>query len=145
MMRKTLFTFFFITVVAVPLVFSQVGSGGGRGEGARMYDRATELTLKGTVEDVKQPTGQKGWPGTHLTLKSNLGTFDVHVGPTSYISSQQFALAKGDTIEVIGSKVNVRGQDALLARQITKDGKVLILRDEQGFPLWSRAASGPKQ
>lgn len=144
MTRRTVITLFLIVLFAVPLTFAQMGPGGGKGKGARNYDKASEITVKGTVEDVRHPTGQKGGSGTHLTLKTDQGTFDVHVGPSSYISSQQFAFAKGDTIEVVGSKMKVNGQDALLARQITKEGKVLSLRNEQGLPLWSRAASAPK-
>lgn len=88
MTHKTLSTLVLITAIAVPLVFSQMGPGGGRGRGARNYDRATEITVKGTVEDVQQPADQKGRAGTHLMLKSDQGTFDVHVGPSSYVSSQ---------------------------------------------------------
>lgn len=143
MTRRRVLTLFLV-LFAVPVTFAQMGPGGGKGKGARNYDKASEVTVKGVVEDVTHPTGRKGGAGTHLTLQSDQGTFDVHVGPSSYISSQQFAFAKGDTIEVVGSKVKVNGQDALLARQITKEGKVLSLRNEQGFPLWSQAASVPK-
>lgn len=144
MTTKRLFTLVLIAVFAVPFAVSQTGAGAGRGRGTRNYNLAAEMTVNGTVEGVMHPTGQKGIAGTHLTLKSDQGTFDVHVGPSSYISAQQFAFAKGDTVEVIGSKVKVEGQEAILARQITKDNKVLTLRNEQGFPLWSRRASSTK-
>lgn len=142
-MKRKLTTTVLVTLLAVPMLFAQMGPGG-KGRGARHYDPATVTTVKGTVEEVTQPTGKMGRMGTHLMLKSEQGTFDVHVGPSSYIASQQFTFAKGDTIEVVGSKVKMNGTEALLARQITKEGKMLSLRNEQGFPLWSRGARGKR-
>lgn len=107
------------------------------GYGRRMYDPKSEVTVKGSVEEVRQQTGKNGWNGTHLTLNSDAGTFDVHVGPSSYIAQKQFSFAKGDKIEVVGSKVTISGKEALLAREITKDGKTLVLRNAQGIPEWS--------
>ena len=115
-----------------------LAQGRGYGTGMSMYDPKTEVTVKGTIEDVQQLTGRRGWSGTHLVLKTDAATFDVHVGPSSYIAQQKFAFAKGDMIEVIGSKVTIADKQALLAREITKDGKTLVLRNAQGVPQWSR-------
>jgi DNA polymerase III alpha subunit len=107
------------------------------GYGGRKYDPKSEVTVKGTVQDVQQQTGKNGWSGTHLTLNTDAGTFDVHVGPSSYIAQKNFSFAKGDKIEVVGSKVTISDKEALLAREITKDGKTLVLRNAQGVPEWS--------
>jgi hypothetical protein len=140
-MSRRILMFIGVTLLlAVPVLMAQAGMGGGRSRGARNYNPATEVTVKGTVEEVTQTTGQRGWAGIHLTLKTDQGAYEVHVGPASYISAQQFAFAKGESVEVVGSKTNVGGQGVLIARQITKDGKTLTLRDEQGFPKWSRRA-----
>jgi hypothetical protein len=138
MIRRILMFIGVTLLLAVPVLMAQAGMGGGRDRGARNYNPATEVTVKGAVEEVTQTTGRRGWAGTHLTLKTDEGAYDVHVGPASYISAQQFAFAKGDSVEVIGSKTNVGGTEVLIARQITKDGKTLTLRDERGFPKWSR-------
>jgi hypothetical protein len=129
---------------AVPVLMAQAGIQGGSGRGPRNYNRATEITVNGAVEKVTQTTGQRGWAGTHLTRRTDQGAYDVHVGPASFISAQQFTFAKGDNVEAIGSKTVVGGKGVLIARQITKAGKTLILRDEHGFPKWSRGAL-PKQ
>ena len=105
--------------------------------GTRNYNPSTETTVKGTVEQVKQVTGRHGWNGTHLTLKTGAGTMDVHVGPSSYVSQQGFSFAAGDKVEVVGSKVTMGGNEALIAREIKKDGKTLVLRNAQGVPRWS--------
>jgi len=79
-----------------------------------------------------------GWMGTHLMLKTASETMEVHVGPSAYIAQQHFAFAKGDAVELVGSKVTIGNKPALIAREIKKDGKTLVLRNPQGIPLWSR-------
>ena len=144
MIHKRAIVLFLVLILAVPALLAQMQGAGRRGKAARNYDPSTEITVKGTVQDVVHPTGKTNNAGTHLTLKSDQGTFDIHVGPSAYISSQQFTFTKGDEIEVVGSKTTVDGKEALRARQITKDGKVLTLRDKQGLPLWSRAGAARK-
>jgi hypothetical protein len=119
----------------VPVAYSQMGMG--RGRGGRFYNPATETTVKGTVEEVKTMRGRRGWGGTHLDLKTESGTFDVHLGPSAFIAGKNFKFAKGDQIEVTGSKVKFDGHDEIIAREVKMDGKVLTLRNAQGIPEWS--------
>jgi hypothetical protein len=121
--------------VAIPLVYAQT-PGGARG-GMRNYDPKSEVTLKGTVEEVKSFTGKGGWNATHLTFKADEKTFDVHLGPTAFLKQEGFEFAKGDEIEVIGSKVKFSGGEAIIAREVKKNDKTLTLRDSQGIPKWS--------
>lgn len=113
-------------------------------QGMAKYDPKTETTIQATVEEVKQVTGKRGWNGTHLMVKTETGPLDVHVGPAAYVTSQQFSFAKGDQIEVTGSKVKLQDADVLLAREIKKDGKTLVLRDAQGFPKWAGGRRGQR-
>ena len=105
---------------------------------APMYDPATEVTVKGTIEEVKQVTGRHGWGGTHLILKTDAEALDVHVGPSWFLSREKMEFAKGDEIEVVGSKITYQDAPALLAREITKGEQKLTLRDAQGIPVWAR-------
>ena len=116
----------------------------GMGQGAgRMYDTATETTVKGTVEEVKQISGQRGGPGgTHLIVKTDKETLEVHLGPTTFLEKEKFTFAKGDQIEVTGSKVKIGAADALLAREVKKGDKTLTLRNAQGVPVWSGGRRG---
>ncbi len=75
--------------------------------------------------------------GTHLDLKTGSGTFDVHLGPSGFLAAKNFKFAKGDQVEVTGSKVTFEGHDAIIAREVKMGGKVLTLRDAQGIPEWS--------
>jgi hypothetical protein len=122
-----------VFVVSVSMAWSQRPA-----PGARMYNPGTETTIKGTVEEVREQSGRRGWKGMHVVLKADGTAMDVHLGPAAYLSQNQFSLNKGDLIEVIGSRVRLHGADALIARQITKNGQTLALRDAQGVPKWSR-------
>jgi hypothetical protein len=103
---------------------------------ARIYDPATEATIKGTVEQITQPSrGQMS--GTHLFVKTENATVEVALGPSSFVSSKGFSFAKGDAVEVTGSKVTVSGKEYVIAREVTKDGKTLTLRDKNGVPEWA--------
>ena len=132
-------------VALIPAVLLLVDSSafaqqGGRGRSAQAprYDPSTEITLKGTIEEVKQVSRSGAWTGTHLTLKADQGTFDVHVGPTTYLAKNQMTFAKGDNIEVTGAKVKYAGADSVLAREVRKGDKTLTLRNAAGIPQWSR-------
>ena len=109
-----------------------------RGEMPR-YDTATEATCKGTVEEVTQHSraGMAG-TGTHLIMKSYNKTLDVHLGPTDFLAAQQMSFAKGDQIEVTGSKVKFGDAEAIIAREVKKGDETLTLRDAKGVPKWSR-------
>lgn len=104
------------------------------------YDPATEATFHGKAEDVKDVSGTPG--GVHVQLKTETGTFDVHVGPAFYLRSKEFEILKGDVLDVTGSKLKIEEKDAILARTITKNGKTLELRDKTGLPLWQGARRG---
>jgi hypothetical protein len=110
----------------------------GPGKHTSNYDPKTEVTISGTVDRVTQETGHQGWQGTHLFVKTDKGAIEVHVGPADYIASQQFSFAAGDVVEVTGSKLQMQDMDVLLAREIKKEGKTLVLRNAQGVPKWSR-------
>ncbi len=129
--------FMAITLGSAFAATAALAQGRGAGMGIPNYDPKTEITVKGTIEDVQQQQGKHGWMGTHFLLKTDSGILDVHVGPSGYIAENHFSFAKGEVIEVIGSKVTIQDEGALLAREITKDGKTLVLRNAQGIPAWS--------
>jgi len=107
----------------------------------RMYNPATETTLKGTIEAVTQPTrGQM--MGMHLTVKAGDETREVMLGPSNFIASKDFSFAKGDSVEVTGSKVTMGGAEYVIAREVVKDGKTLTLRDNSGTPQWAGRGRG---
>jgi hypothetical protein len=116
----------------------------GRGQrGGRHYNTATEVTLSGTVDEVRNIPGPAGGPGgLHLMLRTDAGVDEVHLGPATFVRSKGFEFAKGDAITVTGSKTKVGGQDVVIAREIKKGAKLLTLRDAKGSPLWAGRGRG---
>ena len=116
---------------------AQKGMGGPKG--SPQYDPKTEVTVKGSVEEVKEYPSKSGWrTGQHVTLKMDSGSVDVHLGPTDYWKKNGFELVKGDSIEVTGSKIKPNGAEIVLAREVKKGEKAVTLRNAQGVPAWSR-------
>ena len=130
------------------LVFAQqgYGRGYGRGRGAgHHYNPATEVTLSGTVDEVKTIPGPgRGPGGMHLMIRAETGVTEVLLGPAWFVDSKKFDFAKGDNIIVTGSKLTMNNQEVVVAREVKKADKILTLRDAKGFPLWSGRGRGPK-
>lgn len=126
------------------------------------YDTATEATFMGTVTEVMTETSwvertraqrlgarRHGHPrldqmrmvGAHLMLETGGETVEVHVGPSSFVEANGFTFAKGDYLEVVGSRIEVWGTEAIVAREINKGDRLLTLRDGQGIPVWSKGKS----
>ena len=114
---------------------------GGRGMAGgtcRPYDAGKEEMVNGEVVAVEQVAPRRSM-GTGIALKLNSGKNPVFVvlGPHWYIERQDMTIAAGDTVDVKGVKTVRRGKEIFLAAEVTKDGEVLKLRDETGFPLWA--------
>jgi hypothetical protein len=109
------------------------------GVAAPGYDRNTEVTRHCKVESVDQiaPGGCSGCDGgVHLRAMCDGEACDIHLGPATFVEGKKFPLAKGDEIDVTGSRVTYDGGTSLIAREVRKGEAVLELRDDQGMPLW---------
>jgi hypothetical protein len=135
-LRKSLLVNTFLVALSAIVVYGRPGQG--RGTGSPIYNPKTETTITGAIQEVKEVPGPGRRTGTHLIVKAGSDTHEIHVGPSWYLAQQKYAFAKGDQVEVIGSKVKYQGADAIVARQIKKDGNTWTLRDVLGIPLWSR-------
>lgn len=131
-----------LTLVSVSIVIAGLASAayaqGGMRRGGGNYNPDTETTLTGTVDSVNNlPSPARGGGGLHLILATPTGAIEVHVGPASFVSSNNVTFTKGDALTVVGSKVTMAGREVVIAREITRGDRVLTLRDTKGFPLWS--------
>jgi hypothetical protein len=130
--------------LACPVVAQHRGFGRGGdpgGQDRQLYNLQTVTTVQGQVENLGS-YGMQGWRGgpgmaiQGLVLKTSKGNITVNLGPPWYVSKQGFALRKGDTLEVTGSKVTKDEKTVLLAAEVKKDGQTLKVRDEKGEPLF---------
>jgi hypothetical protein len=140
---KTLSTFGAVALLVVGSISVAFAQAAGTGQPASpMYDVKTETKIKGTVESVESVTGKGGrgrqaMGGTHLLVKTEKEAVQVHVGPTAYLTEKGIALAKGDTLEILGSRVRIGDESVIITKQIKKGDNTWTLRDASGRPLWA--------
>jgi hypothetical protein len=75
--------------------------------------------------------------GIHLTLETASESLEVHLGPAGFLTEKKLSVAKGDALEIVGSRLTIDDKAVLVARQIKKGDQTVTLRDESGRPLWS--------
>lgn len=121
------------------------------------YDPAMEETIQGIVVTVtpetewtertrvRNPTLRRTrafrlervrMAGTHVLLDTPDGDIEVHVAPTSFLASNGLEIARHEVIEVVGSRITVNGEEMIVAREITQEGRTLAVRDADGTPRW---------
>ncbi len=118
----------FVIVFAVPLAFAQKQSG-------PKYDKTAELTVKGSVEEVKQAGDADR--DTHLMLRTDKGVVEICLCPAKFLSALDLNFQKGDTLQVTGAKAKDADAEVILAREIIKGDNTLVLRDKDGGPVWT--------
>ena len=101
------------------------------------YDPATEVTLKGVIEQVTEyECPVSGGVGAHITLKTAEGTAELHIALAKFLKEYEIRFEKGDQIEVTGSKVKLNDADAILVRQIVRGQSTYMFREKDGKPIW---------
>jgi hypothetical protein len=96
------------------------------------YDKAHEITLIGTIQEVVSKR-IAGIPiGLHLLVASSRGMVDTHLGPFLEKDTQE-ALHTGTPVQIIGAMETIAGKDYLLARQVIFGGRLVTVRSENGF------------
>jgi hypothetical protein len=105
------------------------------------YDSATTVDMMTVVADVREVPRGNPLSGSHLMVrldsaKETSETIDVYLGPANYLKDFEVTFAKGDRVQVIGSKVKYGGAPVVLARQVRRESTTLYLRDENGTPYW---------
>ena len=129
--------------LVAPLLLGLTASSGqtAQAEPEPRYDSATTVDMMTVVADLREVPHGSPLSGTHLIVrpesaKENSETIDVYLGPEAYLKDFEVTFAKGDRIQVIGSKVKYGGVPLILARQVRRDSTTLYLRDEHGAPYW---------
>ena len=126
-----------LAVAALSMSDLSAHPGGCCGKGMPAYDRDSEITLSGTVEEVVLIEGGcMGRTGTHLKLKAGDDTREVALGPADFLADRKIDIAPGDVLEVTGAPSRCCGNDLLLARTLRIGDRSFTLRDADGRPAW---------
>jgi hypothetical protein len=105
---------------------------------APRYDLRQEITIKGTVLDVKDYSCPiSGGVGTHVTLKTAEGDVVVHLALANFAREYGIQITAGQHIEMIGVRMTFRDQPAFMPRILKINNDTYFLRDKNGTPLWS--------
>lgn len=99
-----------------------------------VYDTAQETAISGTVASYTAASTTAPI-GAHVMLQTAAGAVDVHLGPASYLQANQFSLASGDGLKVIGLSMPTNNGSVFLARIVQKGGQSLAVRSSRGFLL----------
>jgi hypothetical protein len=110
------------------------------------FEGFPEVTVTGIVESVSEagPVGCEACDacsdcaGSHLVLRTRTSHYEIHLAPAWFLELHGFVFTPGDTITVIGTRIRSPIWRGLTARKVTKDGIVMMFRDEHGLPLWRR-------
>ncbi len=113
---------------------------------AAAYSVSRETVLEGTVLSF---TDSPATPplGARVTLQTASGPVEIQLGPPSFLRANQFTLAPGDSMKIVGARVQLRpdlsGQrqtSIFVARVMQKGNQSLALRSMRGAPLWLAGA-----
>ena len=102
---------------------------------AESYDVGREQILVGTVLSYSAASHSAPW-GPRLTLQTQTGVVDIHLGDARTLSTNHFTIQTGDALRVIGEAVNLPNNTTqFLARILQKGTQAIVLRTPHGFPI----------
>jgi len=99
------------------------------------YDAAREVSVQGTV--VKYTENSSTPPiGAHVLIQSSpTNTVDVFLGDARLLKQNNFSIAQGNNIRVIGENRPVGGSTVFVARLVQQGTQVVALRSTNGTPI----------
>ncbi len=99
------------------------------------YDLGREQILVGTVLNYSAASNSAPW-GPRLTLQTQTGVVDIHLGDARTLSTNHFTIQTGDTLRVFGEEVNLpNNTKQFLARILQKGTQAIFVRTPHGFPI----------
>src|ERR1700758_3973083 len=122
-----------LLLIGAPLMGGLAASAAAQGKSGNpvpKYDPATEVTLKGTVQEIKDFDCKfsRGIE-SHLELKMADGSvMEIHLAPVKFMKDYGITIANGP-VEVVGSKVTYQDSPTVLARKVTQGEMSYDLRD----------------
>jgi DNA/RNA endonuclease YhcR with UshA esterase domain len=101
------------------------------------YTPTSEQTMRGWVVETRDfQCPVTGTVGSHITVKNETGSIEVHLAPASFMKQYEINIRKGDNVTVVGSKIMFEGKGALIAKSVAIGNETYNFRDQSGRPLW---------
>lgn len=107
------------------------------------YDVTKESLVQGTV--ISYTAASEVAPiGPHAKIQTSSGVVDVHLGNSQYMKQNDFFLAPGDSVSMVGMSEPVGTQTVFLARVVRKGNQTVTLRNVNGVPLAAKPAANAR-
>jgi hypothetical protein len=118
-------------IAAIPLN-AQPAQPGAQRPVAWGYDKAHEIILIGTIEEVNEEPAAGSPVGLHLMVAGSQGEVDAHLGP--YMTKETVkALHIGTPVQIVGAMEKRDGKEYMLARQVIFGSRLVQVRNENGL------------
>jgi len=106
-------------------------------QGGAFYQPSRELRIEGVIRRVTRESKHRNTSRFLLVEVEVRGTGEVYLAELCPVWFCEFPLNPEESIVVTGALVHRDNETlALLAREIEYGGRLLRLRDKNGFPLW---------
>lgn len=139
------YTLMLVCLLSATLLAAQTVAASQPGHGFMLsrYNPAHEIALNGTVQQIVTARRIGSPPGMHLLITGPQGTVDAHIGP--FLAKEvQAALRAGTSVQIVGATEQLHGQQYLLARQLTFNGRVVDIRSSNGFLVRAVSPRAPR-
>ena len=122
---------------------STVGTGNGWGQGRQAERESTAAPLADKPSESWTTLNGEviAWDGHALTVQTDAGPLDVHLGPEWYWDANGIVLEEGDNLAVTGFYEGDSFEVAEIENDTTEEA--VSLRDASGRPLWAGRGRGP--
>ena len=123
--------------VSLCLLFAASTANGQEKKLVPKFDAANQTTVKGIIDQISDyECPISGSMGAHLSVRNSDGTVEVHLAASKFLKEYGIVFAKGDAVQITGTKATFDGKPALLARQVIVGDRTYSFRDDKGIPLW---------
>lgn len=113
----------------------------------RLFNAQNLETKRCRVQSVQQFTPQGLSPGVMLVCQpegatAQGGAMNVHLGPAWYIDRQPRQFKAGDSLTIECCPAQFEGKAVFIAKEITVNGQTMMLRHDDGQPMWKAWKDG---
>lgn len=130
-----------LSVLLLPALPARAQSASATTQQAVTYDLSKETRIQGTIQSIDS-SGAHLPLGTHITVQTPDGVVDAHLGPLNKASLDALNLAVGESVTLTGMDQALQGGNVFLVRILTTSSRVVILRNEHGYPVRSLLPRG---
>ena len=98
-----------------------------------VYDLSAEQSVQGTVVKFIEKSDTAPF-GAHVIVQTAAGQVDVHVGDARLLKQNNFTLAAGSSIRVVGVTRTIGQSNVFLARLVQVGSNLIAVRSTTGIP-----------